>query len=352
MGRRLLALALALPLGLIAETVATLVLMTHNGPMGLPKILSLLGLHLFSSAALAEALRLRYPPGSPAGPGAWQLGLTLALLLPGFGPLLVALLAVRPPRSAVVKEDDFVSPMEYRKQQAEAQLAVEADKGHAGVQVEAIGDALKDEDKAKRLGAVEALRALENKQAVELLGKSLKNTVFEVRYHAVEALATINKKYSARIAKASDAVEKNPTPNNLRALGEVYFEYASLEMEDPSIQLHLYRNAVESLRKAITPESPPEPAMLLKIAACLDALGENEQAWHTYQAVLNQDPRSVPALLATARLHFEQGRFDELPGACRQILELGKKEVSSISQDYINALALWSEGLEALGVQK
>ena len=275
------------------------------------------------------------------------MGLALALLIPAFGALLVAIMIARPPRSALVKTDDFVAPMEYRKQQAEAQLAAEADKGHAGVQVEAIGDALKDENKAKRLGAVEALRSLQNKQAVELLGKSLKNTVFEVRYHAVEALATINKKYSNRIAKATDLVEKKPTPEHYRALGEVYQEYASLEMEEPSIQLHLYRNAVANLRKAISPNSTPDPKMLLKLASCLEALGEFEQAWHTFRAVLNQEPQNQEALLASARIQYQQAQFDQLPQTCRQILDLGTK---NLNQDYINVLALWAEGPEAIGL--
>lgn len=344
-----LSLLLALPLGLAAELTAALLLLVHSGPMGLPKILSLLGLHLFATAALAEALQLRYEAGSPGATGAWQLALALAMLLPGFGPLLVAVMVVRPPRAALAKGDDFISPMEFRKQQAEAQLAIEGDKGHAGVQVEAIGDALKDSDKAKRLGAVEALRALENKQAVEMLSKSLKNTVFEVRYHAVEALATINKKYSARIAKATDAVEKKPTPANHRTLGEVYHEYAMLEMEDPSIQLHLHRNAVGNLTRAITPNAQPDPELLTRLATSLEAMGELEQASHKYRAALAHDPNNLAALLGSARLQYRQAQYERLPATCRQILKLGAKEVS---QDYINVLALWAEGPEALGIQQ
>jgi tetratricopeptide (TPR) repeat protein len=346
--RTALAFLVALPAGLAAEIAATLLLVLAEGAIGVPKILSLVGLHLFASVALAEGLYLRYAPDAPGARGAWQIGLALGLLLPGFGPLLVAIMVVRAPRSALFKTDG-ISPMEYRKRQAEAQLAAEAARGHAGVQVEALGDALKDEDKARRLGAVEALRALENKQAVELLGRSLKNTVFEVRYHAVEALATINKKYSARIAKATAAVERNPTPQNHRVLGEVYYEYACLEMEDPSIQLHLYRNAVASLRRAFSPETPPVPELLLKIGASLEALGEQEQAWHTYRAVLNQQPTNLEALLGSARLQFQQAQYDQLRDTCRQILQLGDKEVS---QEYLNVLALWAEGPEALGIRR
>jgi tetratricopeptide (TPR) repeat protein len=342
-----MALLVALPAGLIAELFAVLLVVMAGDSLTALQMLSLVGLHLFSAVALAEGLHLRYRPGEAGATGAWHLGLALALLIPGFGALLVGIMIARPPRSALVKTDDFIAPMEFRKQQAEAQLAAEAEKGHAGVQVEAIGDALKDEDKAKRLGAVEALRSLQNKQAVELLGKSLKNTVFEVRYHAVEALATINKKYSNRIAKATDLLEKKPTPENHRALGEVYHEYAVLEMEEASIQLHLYRNAVENLRKAITPETPPQPAMLVKLATCLEALGEYEQAWHTFKAVLNQEPQNQEALLASARLQYRQAQFDQLPQTCRQILDLGTK---NLHQDYINVLALWAEGPEAIGL--
>jgi tetratricopeptide (TPR) repeat protein len=341
-GRALLSLLLVLPLALVAEAAALLALLAASGPLEGARIGTMVGLHLFAATLAGEGARLRYPLGEPSAHGAWRLGLGLSLLLPGFGLLLVVVLMLRPPRVVRVKEDDFVSPMEFRKQQAEAELAAEAQKGTAGVSIETIGDALKDQDKLKRLGAVEALRALQNKEAVELLGRSLKNTVFEVRYHAVEALAGINKKYSERIAKATAALERDPGPRSERALGETYYEYASLEMEEPSIQQHLYRNAVEHLRRSLLPGEPPDPEVLLKCALSLERLGEVEAAWRSFKQTLAAFPRSSGALLGLARLQFQRAEFDQLRETCRALRALDEPALQEAQLSSV--LTLWAEG--------
>ncbi len=341
--RALLALLVVLPLAIAAEVGALVLLILAQGPLDARQLAMLAGLHLFASVLAGEGARLRYPPREQAATGAWRLGLSLALLLPGFGLLVVVVLMVRPPRGVKVKVDDFVSPMEFRKQQAEAELAAEAEKGSAGVAIETIGDALKDKDKLKRLGAVEALRALQNKEAIELLSRSLKNTVFEVRYHAVEALAGINKKYSERIAKANAALERDPSPKAHRALGEVYYEYASLEMEEPSIQLHLYRNAVEHLRQGQAPGAPPDPELMLKTALSLERLGEVEVAWRAFKETLAVQPGSSGALLGLARLQFQRAEFDQLRQTCRSLLDLDEPELREAN--LASVLTLWAEGL-------
>ena len=341
--RSLVALLLWLPAALAAEGVALLVLMLAEGPLDARELVAVLGCHVFASAAAGEALSLRYRRDDPGAPGAWRLGLALPLLLPGFGLLVTAVLALRPPRSVRVRLDDFISPMEQRKKQAEAELAEEAGHDRADVNVEAIGDALKDQDKAKRLGAVEALRVLQNKQAVELLNKSLKNTVFEVRYHAVEALAGINKKYSERIAKATSLLERDPSPERERTLGEVYYEYAALEMEEASIQHHLYRNAAQHLGASLQGVAQPDPVVLVKTATCLERLGEVEQAFHAFRRALEQEPGSFEALLGIARLHFQRGEYDQLRDTCRRILDLGVP-----TSEYAGVLMLWAEGPGAI----
>ena len=345
--RALLAIIVVLPLAMLAEASALLYLLTVPGSLSWSQMVILAGLHLFASVAAAEGLGLRFVGGARGrSGGAWQLGLVQSLFLPGFGVLLTCLMILRPPRTVMVKEDDLQSPMEFRKQQAEAELAAEADKGVAGVNVEAMVDALKDKDKAKRLGAVAALQAIENKQAVELLGNSIENTVFEVRYHAVEALSSINKKYSQRIAEASRDVEDDPSPAHHGKLGEVYHEFASLEMEDPSIQAHLFRNAVENLRAAVD-GGVQDPALWLKLGDSLENTGEHAAARQIYDIVLQYDPRSMEALLGIARLQYRLAQFDDLPITCRQILSI---DPHGVSQEYLDVLALWAEGPQALGV--
>jgi len=342
--RHALALLLLLPLALVAESGSLLLLVTLGGPLHGTELIALGGLHLFSAVVAGEALRLRYQDTDPGQAGAWRLGLGLSLLLPGFGVLVTAVLVIRTPRTVRVKVDDFVSPMEDRRRQAEAERAAEANQSKVDVNVETIGDALNDDDKVKRLGAVEALRALENKQAVAMLDQSLDNSVFEVRYHAVEALAGIGKKHSERVAAATAVAERQGTPEAFRALGEVYFDYATLEMEEPAIQQHLYRHALENLRRGIHPGRPGAPEVLQKIGMAQEGLGELEAARQSFRAVLEQRPESFEALLGLARVQYLSGEFAELRETCRRLLELpaGDPQVSPV-------LLLWAEGLAAAG---
>ena len=333
---RALSLLLALLLALAAELAALLLLVVLDGPLRARELVALGGLHLFAAVAAAEALRSS-PGVDEQRDGAWRLGLALALLLPGFGLLLCAVLAVRtprPPRAAA-----SLTPMEDRRRQAEAELAAEAQQGQADVNVEAIGDALKDTDKAKRLGAVEALRALPGKQAVALLSRSLRNTVFEVRYHAVEALTGIAKKHSERIAAASAAAERDATPQAFRSLGECYLEYAALEMEDPAIQQQLLRSAVSNLLRGVQPGQTVEVEVQEKIGLALEMLGELEAAQQRYLSVLEQRPESFEALLGLARIQYRRGEFSELRETCRKALQ-----VRGLDAQVRPVLQLWAEG--------
>ncbi|MCK5799575.1 MAG: HEAT repeat domain-containing protein [Deltaproteobacteria bacterium] len=336
--RSLLAIG-ALFVALIAEFLALIQLVLHP-TMGLDHLFAILGLHVFASLTIGEGLKLRIPKNHPSGLGAWRIGFYLVFFLPMFGILLGVILTFRPPKVAMQLQDDFLSPMEYRKQQAEAELADEAALGHVSADVETVADALKDEDKAKRLGAVEALREMGDKQAVELLSQSLNNTIFEVRFHAVEALAGINQKFSKQIATATQAVERDPSPDNHLILANVYYDYASLEMEEESIQQHLYRNASSSYRQFLSQKSDPEAMM--KASSCLDRLGERDEALAGYKNVLTADPNNFSANLGIARAQFGAGQFQQLRETCRRILDLTLDRPPE--RDIAEVLVMWAEG--------
>lgn len=331
---------LALLGALVIELFATMQLVIHPS-MGLQHLLALLGLHIFASALVGEGLKFRFPADHPGALGAWRTGFFVVFMLPIFGVILGAILIARPPRVAMVLEDEFLSPMEYRKQQAEAQLAAEAALGHVEADVEIVADALKDEDKAKRLGAVEALREIADKKAVELLGQSLNNTIFEVRFHAVEALAGINQQFSKRIGKANLEIERDPTPERHLTLGEVYYEYASLEMEEDSIQQHLYRKASHAY-KIFLDANPQRTDILFKAAICLENLGELPQALSAYKAVLAANPRDLDANVGIARLHYGAGNFQQLRETCRMILDMKLEKVPE--REVAEVLTMWAEG--------
>lgn len=311
---------------LAAESVVLWQLMTADDPLTAREILSLLGLHIFAAATAAESLSRRYSSHVSTNVALWNLGIGLSFCLPVYGLLLNAVLILVKPRLVAAQPSLAMSPVEYRKHQAEAERAAAQQEEVADTSVEAITDALKDQDKAKRLGAIEALRALGNKKAVSLLHQSLNNTLFEVRYHAVDALSVISKKHAEQISQATAEIQQEPSSDNYRRLGEIYFEYASLEMEESSIQHHLFQQAVEYWRQSLDPQEPTAPEVLLKIAVSLEQLHHWEEAQQTYQTILEDAPEYVEAWLGLARLNYRHAQFEELQEICRHLLSLPQRD--------------------------
>ena len=295
----------------------------------------LLGLHVFSAVSAAEAFALLVSP-APTQHVSWRSGLVLGLLVPGGALLLVPMLFRAPRLTADVAPEDL-SPMEARKLQAEAQADAGLAKETAGVNVETIGDALRDKDHKRRLGAVRALRDLDEKAAVQLLLQSVKNTAFEVRFSAVDALAKMNKKYADRIAAGIDALDADPSTANHRALAETYHEYASLEMEEESIQLHLYRRALAHFEQSRADEKT-DTRLDSKIAQCLHQIGEHDRAKAVLTTILRKEPRQVQALLGLAQIHYAQGRFADLREVCQILLKLPEHEIA----DHKSLLSQWA----------
>ena len=339
MRRAVLALGAMIPLALVAESWCVLWLLSVKQALAPAEILFLVSLHLVAAVCSAEGLRLRFPPGSNEGRGAWRMGLSLSLLLPVFGLAITVVLTARPPPvDDDTEADEDLSPMEHRTVLAEAQRRAEAGLETADLSVETLGDSLKDANKDRRLGAVEALRKMESKEAVQLLNRSLENTIFEVRYHVVEALARIDEKYSQRIAAATEAVAQDPSPDNHRILGEVYHEFASMEMEDPSIQEHLYRSAAGTLKRSILPGFPTPIGVRVKLGYCYERLGRLDEALEKYQSVVDEIPMQTEALLGIARLQFRQAQLGPLAATCRRIMDL---KVSLEDHDASAAVTYW-----------
>lgn len=328
---------LSIPAAILAEVVGLLQIVLAD-QLDWRRVLAALGAHFFASVLLAEALAGRYAKAGTSVRSAWQLGFTLSFTLPVYGAVLTAVLVVRPPREMIVKEDGYLSPMEYRAQQAEAELAAEADKGYTGATVDAIKDAIKDEDKAKRLGAVEALRQRANKESVGQLALALKNTVFEVRFNAVEALAGINKKYSDRIGAAEAALDNDPCPENHRAMADVCYEYASMEMEEQSIQDHLWHLVIRHGQQAYAEGHAPDTALLGMVAEAFDHTGESEGARKLYAQMLTQNPGDYRALFGMATMQYREGKFDQLRQTCRRMLDLPEAKQD---EEHIEVLVLW-----------
>jgi|GEM_PF-6562139 hypothetical protein len=326
------------PFALAAAIFGLSQLLTAPLPLSWSLLAALLGLHLFSSVLAAELFRLRMQRSPTLAQSAWKLALVLALLLPLVGLLIISVLTIRPPNTPTNTLETTLSPAEERKMSAEGELAREADQQAAGPNIEAIGDALKDSEKEKRLGAVNALRKMENRQAVEMLGLSLQNTLFEVRFHAVEALAGIAQKHSQKIGEMTRVIEEDPSEENHGKLGGIYFEYAELDMEESSIQEHLYRNAVVHLQQSITKgqRAPGETAMKIGLCALkLDALADARAALQTAA----EDPQfEYQAQLSLANIAYRSNNFARLRALTRNLLQH-----EDLNEEHREALTYWSE---------
>jgi hypothetical protein len=339
--REVVAPAALVLVALVAELCALMGVVLASPALQPGRLTMVLAAHLVAAVAIAEAARLRLPRGDPSGLGAWRLGATLAIGLPVYGPLLTILLVVRSPRPTAAKPDADLSPLQRRQQQAEACRVV-----HRGIKaapvagVDSIREALKDDDKARRLGAVEAARQLDGRRAARLLGGALDNTVVDVRFHAADALSGIGQRLAERVERAREELARKPMAAHHARLADLYDEYASLQAEEAAIRQHFYRRALHHYRQASACRgSSAQPELVLKVGRCLEALGDGAGALDVYRELERREPGGREALLGRARVQFQQQDYPGLRLTCQQLARLPRAAGRGVEAE---AAAFWA----------
>ena len=302
----------------------------------------LLAAHVTASVLAAEAMYLRFPGRRVDAGGFYWLGLLLTLLLPVFGVVGVASLVIRPP-SRIVSRRQSESPEEARAMAMEKVADARRSEQQFGADIESVVDALSDPDPALRLGAMDALRAMQGPEAVRLLQRSLNNTLFDVRFRAVEALGEISQRYSDRISGASAMLERDPhNVEKLLALADLYVEYRGLGVEDEAMQQVMLAMSEKHYRRAVDLGCHERP-VLLKLSKCLVELDQIDDAEHVltqHRPDLADDP---DILVSLAAIHFRRGRVRSLRALCRRALRAGS---GALPEETARVLRFWVEEVE------
>ena len=334
--------AIAAALG--AEGVAVLKL-AHWSAISAGAAGFLLAAHIVAAALSAEGLRLRYPSvddDARDDSGLYWTGLLLTLLVPVFGVIAVASLAVWPPPKGVTvarAESPEIARANAMQRAADSRRAEQ----EFGADIESIVDALQDADPELRLGAMEALRGKECPEVVRLLQQCLDNSLFDVRFRAVEALGDISGRYSERISKGVSAVEADPEDPDVRvALADLYVEYRELGVEDEAMQTAMLVMAEKNYRRAVELGRREKP-VLLSMARCLIDLGELDVAEWAVTRIRPGLADDADLLITLADIQFRRGHLRALAKTCQRALRSGNAQLGAGTQA---ALQYWTEATD------
>ncbi len=204
--------------------------------------------------------------------------------------------------------------------------------------VQPLVDALKGADVDLRKGAVDALAAKNDPEAIRMLANSLENTMLEVRYFAVEALSEISKDFGDRIIEAQQEAEANPQSYEaIAALGGCYYDYAISDVEDKTLSEYYLRQAHNEYHKAVQ-LAGNDVALLARFAEVLMRLDKFQEALDAYHSAASRDPRNLKAMIGIADAYFQMGKIQEV----RRIVRQMKTSFGNLPDDAQQAASIWS----------
>jgi len=203
--------------------------------------------------------------------------------------------------------------------------------------VQPLVDALKGEDVEIRKGAIDALAAKKDPEAIKALADSLENTALEVRYFAVEALGKISKDFSDRIIEAQTAVEQNPgIYRYVVELGTCYYEYGVSAVEDKTLSEFYLRQAFNEYGKAFE-LNQTDMGLLIGYAEVLTRLDEFEKAFEIYQLAANGEKDKIDAMVGMADVCFKMGNLKEVKKIAKQL----KTSTENMPEQVQQAVSTW-----------
>lgn len=204
-------------------------------------------------------------------------------------------------------------------------------------EIQPLVDALKDMDVELRKGAVDALAAKGDHEAIRMLADSLENTVLEVRYFAVEALAKISKDFGEQIVAAQKKFQENPDSfQAITELANCYYEYATSNVEDETLSEFYLNQALAEYEKALNIKKD-DTRVLTRYGEILVRLDKFQEALQTFENVAAHDKNNVDARVHLADIYFKMGKIKKVLKIVRQFKALSDNLPEEIRQ----AVSVW-----------
>lgn len=184
--------------------------------------------------------------------------------------------------------------------------------------IEPILDILNGDDPALKRGAINLLKEIGSREAIQFLKKCISDPNDEVRFYASAALKKLNDSYIRHIKKVREKIEgEKPSASNLQKLGEIYKKYAESGLCDQSARDYYLGLAKKTFIEAI--KLDPEN---IEITTCLGyvcmEMKEYEEAEKHFKKATNIKPDHADALLWLCQLYYEtwnlKGLVENLQG--------------------------------------
>ena len=263
--------------------------------------------------------------------------LTVMVLVPLWGPLLVAFLALR---SAVFGEDLKASTLETLRIKDEAHRSMLV-QGRAGdTTVVPLEEALIVNDSAERRRLMLSLLTEDPRAYLSQLHAASLNDDVEVAHYAATAVAQISKESDLELQRLESAFKSDPTDANLDAYCDylgTYLASGLAEGRAADIQREQYARLLERRCK----REGGKDLMLTYAAALLD-IGRSDEAGAVAKRLVGQYPGDQDVWMLCLRLAIVRRDGD----AVRRVIEEVDGRHVYLSAANREKLAFWRQGKE------
>ena len=207
--------------------------------------------------------------------------------------------------------------------------------------IEPILDILNGDDPALKRGAINLLRQIGNKEAIQLLKKSISDSNEEVRFYTSAALKKLNDTYIQHIKKVKEKAEREkPLAFNYQKLGAVYKKYAESGLCDQNARDYYLDLAKEAFIETLSIDSENIETVANLGYVCME-MKNYEDAEKYFKMATNIKPDYADALLWLCQLYYEKW---DLKALVENLQEMNPKDFSEVKdQDNKMLLKFWAK---------
>ncbi len=171
--------------------------------------------------------------------------------------------------------------------------------------IEPILDIINGDDPALKRGAINLLREIGSKEAIQFLKKCISDPNEEIRFYTSSALKRLNDSYIQHLKKVSEKTEgEKPSAFDFQKLGEVYKKYAESGLCDQSARDYYLGLAKKTFIETLSLD-PENIEITTSLGYVCMEMKEYEEAEKYFKKATGIKPDHGDALLWLCQLYYE-----------------------------------------------